>query len=125
MEKSKTILRVAHKTNINEGMYHSNHEENAANKFMNSEDKHPIIDDDIDEIYDAFVELNTSAFFGFKNKSQLKRWIHRVNWIRDLHEKGFVVYYIKSDEIYHGKYQSIFDINSDYEIVKKVNLVDL
>lgn len=63
--------------------------------------------------------------YGFISIEQLRSWIYRDEWLLGLHELGYVLAVIESDEVYVGNTQAVFlrpEVYTKHSILEYFNL---
>lgn len=125
--KACQVYRIHAKDTVFAGMYRSS-DICPCSPDINSYDRHPTPshDDGLSEEWQKLCDNGKSDefLFAFGSKAQLKSWVYKAKWKKDLHDRGFVVSKIKSSYYFKGDTQAIFH-SEEFEIIEEISILDL
>ena len=134
----QTVFRIQHK-DTGKGMYR--HTGRCLASICSSSydveyDRHPTpwedskLTDSILEKYDSVgsVIYNESPYlYGFISVDQLRSWLYRDEWLLGLHNEGYILIVVETDDVYTGNSQAVFTAPNGYvthSIKEYFNLTD-
>lgn len=87
--------------------------------------RHPLPEDDCKLAQEwAKIKDKSSFFFGFISLEQLKLWIYKKSWRKELANEGFFVTVYESKNFFFGDTQAVF-LKSEAKFIEKLSFHSL
>lgn len=89
------------------------------------EHRHPLPSDDA-ALKDKWINLKNATHykFGFSSIEQLKFWIYKLKWRKELAKAGYCVYIFETDDFLIGDTQAVF-VKDTATLVETISLTKI